>query len=128
MFGADRKLKFGYFTSLSYFPCIGDTEDVVLNAKRKLEDAGHQVVPFVMPNIDQIMEILWDFAFADSGKRLSTLWYDRTKYIFLNEKRVQEFFSKEQERRTLGRLGICNLLGESTTNVAEGCNRFCHRI
>jgi len=75
MFSGRRKLRIGYFTSLSYWPPVGDTEDVVLAAKLALERQGHTLIPFKMPDSFEMMDLVFDFAFADKGELLLKNWY-----------------------------------------------------
>jgi Asp-tRNA(Asn)/Glu-tRNA(Gln) amidotransferase A subunit family amidase len=75
MFSNKTKLRIGYFTSLSYWPPVGDTEDVVLKAKEALERQGHTLVPFTMPDSFEMMDLVFDFAFADKGEYLLKNWY-----------------------------------------------------
>lgn len=53
-----KKLKIGYFTSLPYFPLVGDTEEIVLKAKSALESQGHTLVPFEMPDSFEMMNLV----------------------------------------------------------------------
>lgn len=57
------------------FPLLGDTEEVLMKAINKLQADGHEVVQFLMPDMEKIMEVIWDSAFADRGKVFKNLWY-----------------------------------------------------
>lgn len=74
VFSNKRKLRIGYFTSLPYFPLLGDTEEVTLNAKRALESLGHELVPFEMPDSFKMMDLVFDFGFADKGMHMVENW------------------------------------------------------
>ncbi|XP_035705299.1 fatty-acid amide hydrolase 1 isoform X2 [Folsomia candida] len=74
LFNPGRKLRFGFFTSHSMFPLLGDTEEVLMKAINKLQADGHEVVQFLMPDMEKIMEVIWDSAFADRGKVFKNLW------------------------------------------------------
>ncbi|OXA40478.1 fatty acid amide hydrolase 1 [Folsomia candida] len=69
-----KKLKIGYFTSLPYFPLVGDTEEIVLKAKSALESQGHTLVPFEMPDSFEMMNLVFDFCFGDAGEYLLKNW------------------------------------------------------
>ena len=73
-FARKSKLRVGYYTSLPFFPVVGDTERVVLQAKAALEHDGHTVLPFAMPDSFQMMELVADFSFADGGSHLRKAW------------------------------------------------------
>ncbi|ODM93474.1 Fatty acid amide hydrolase 1 [Orchesella cincta] len=74
MFSSKRKLRIGYFTSLPYFPLLGDCEEVTLNAKKALESLGHELVPFEMPDSFKMMDMVFDFGFADKGMHMVENW------------------------------------------------------
>jgi len=69
-----QKLRIGYFLSHEHFPVLGDTEAVVLRAVQKLREDGHELIPFQMPDVKEIMECIWNSAFADLGRRFRTVW------------------------------------------------------
>jgi len=81
MFLSKKPLRIGFFTSNDYFPVIGDTENVVLNAKSALEKAGHELVPFEMPPGYDMIKLISDYAYADNGVNFMNLWYAHTNYI-----------------------------------------------
>jgi Asp-tRNA(Asn)/Glu-tRNA(Gln) amidotransferase A subunit family amidase len=70
IFESKRKLRIGYFTSLSFFPLMGDTEETVRRAKSTLESLGHTLVPYEIPNDEHIAKIMADIANADTGSYL----------------------------------------------------------
>lgn len=67
MFESKAPLRFGYYTSLSFFPAIGDTISTVLDAKRELENLGHDVVPFKLENDWNIVKLMNDVVAVDFG-------------------------------------------------------------
>lgn len=75
LFQSKQKLRIGYFTSLPYFPSMGDTEEVVLRAKSSLESLGHTLVPFTMPDQYVYMRTIGRFLLADNSRCLSKGWY-----------------------------------------------------
>jgi fatty acid amide hydrolase len=74
LFNTKRKLRIGYYTNLSYYPLVGDTEATVLEAKSALEADGHTLVPFEMPDSFEMMKLVVDLCFADHGSHLSNSW------------------------------------------------------
>lgn len=52
---------------MSFFPAIGDTISVVLNAKRELEKLGHEVVPFKIENDWEIVKLIHDNVAIEFG-------------------------------------------------------------
>lgn len=79
MFESKTPLRFGYYTSLSFFPPIGDTVSVVLNAKTELENLGHEVVPFKIENDWDIVKLISDVVAVDYGTD------SHLKQLFANE-------------------------------------------
>lgn len=74
IFSSKRKLRIGYITSLPYFPLLGDTEEVTLKAKTALEALGHELVPFELPDSFKMMDMVFDFGFADKGMHMVENW------------------------------------------------------
>jgi len=60
---------------LKFHPLIGDSAQVMENAKKALQARGHIVVPFELPDSFKMMEMIFDFVFADKGKFLRKNWY-----------------------------------------------------
>jgi len=69
-----KPLRIGYFTSLDFFPAMGDTVRVVLSAKEALESEGHTLVPFEMPDSFAMSRVMVDLAYADRGENSLKLW------------------------------------------------------
>lgn len=69
-------MRFGYYTHNPYFPPLGDTEKVVLEAVAKLRANGHEVVEFEMPDIYKIMDTFFSCTNADLGEALCDVWYN----------------------------------------------------
>ncbi|CAG7817001.1 unnamed protein product [Allacma fusca] len=69
LFHSTEPLRIGYFTSLPYFPTMGDTPETILKAKDALESIGHTVVPFELPNSFDIIEVYTALADADGGNQ-----------------------------------------------------------
>lgn len=67
LFESKIPLRIGYYTSLSFFPAIGDTVSTVLNAKSALESLGHVVVPFEIKNDWEIVRLMNDVVAVDFG-------------------------------------------------------------
>ncbi len=67
MFQSKTPLKFGYYTSLPFFPAIGDTISTVLDAKKELEDLGYNFVPFKIENDWEIVKLMNDVVAVDFG-------------------------------------------------------------
>ncbi|CAG7658359.1 unnamed protein product [Allacma fusca] len=70
LFEDKRPLRFGYFTSMPFFPTLGDTPLVIEETKRRLEALGHTVVPFEMPDGYVLMKTFLDILFADRAEYL----------------------------------------------------------
>ncbi|XP_037034381.1 fatty-acid amide hydrolase 1-like [Bradysia coprophila] len=67
LFESKSPLKFGYYTSLSFFPAIGDTISTVLNAKKEFESLGHTFVPFKIENDWDIVKLMYNVVGVDYG-------------------------------------------------------------
>lgn len=74
LFSSKRPLRIGYYTNLAYFPVIGDTEGVVLNAKATLEAAGHVLIPIEPFDSFKLMGVFADLAYADGGQLIRKVW------------------------------------------------------
>ncbi|ODM90211.1 Fatty acid amide hydrolase 1 [Orchesella cincta] len=74
LFSSKTQLKIGYYTSLAYFPAFLDVQKTVLNAKLALESAGHQVIPFEMPETYNYMKINFDLFTADRYSYLTKMF------------------------------------------------------
>ncbi|CAG7786166.1 unnamed protein product [Allacma fusca] len=72
LFESNRSLRFGYLTSIPFFPTMGDTPLVVEATKQKLEALGHTVVPFELPDGYRFMKLMIDLIFADGGNYLAS--------------------------------------------------------
>jgi len=65
LFQSKEKLRIGYFSSLPFFPAMGDTEEVLMRAKSSLESLGHTLVPYTLPDEYNYMKVLMRFLMAD---------------------------------------------------------------
>ncbi|CAL8089579.1 unnamed protein product [Orchesella dallaii] len=74
IFQSKEKLRIGYFTSLPYFPAMGDTEEVVQRAKSSLESLGHTLVPFTLPDQYSYMRTIGRFLLADHSRHFNKSW------------------------------------------------------
>jgi Asp-tRNA(Asn)/Glu-tRNA(Gln) amidotransferase A subunit family amidase len=73
IFNSRQSLRIGFFTALSRFPPIGDTEEVVLEAKTTLEGNGHILLPFEAlddKHLGNWTKLLFDLRNADLGSNL----------------------------------------------------------
>ncbi|CAG7815962.1 unnamed protein product, partial [Allacma fusca] len=73
VFDSKKCLTIGYFTSLPFFPTIGDTPSTVLSAQVELENLGHKLIPFDMPDSYEINSLFSQLASADQGQYLLDL-------------------------------------------------------
>ncbi|CAG7834509.1 unnamed protein product [Allacma fusca] len=69
-----RKLRIGYFSSIPFFPPVGDTIDVVEKAVEALKSLGHTLVPIEIPEGARLMRCAANFLLADQSLRLNKLW------------------------------------------------------
>ncbi|CAG7819493.1 unnamed protein product [Allacma fusca] len=76
LFKSTQPLRIGYFTTLAFFPTIGDIPETVLKAKTSLALMGHTLVPFELPDPWHIMEVFASLSFADGGNQN----YQRLKF------------------------------------------------
>lgn len=69
VFESTRALRIGYYTYDGYVHCIPGVERGVLEAKTALENMGHMLVPFEVPNVEEMFAVLFVKAcFGDGGK------------------------------------------------------------
>ncbi len=68
IYSSKNKLRIGYYTTLPFFPAIGDTQKTVLDAKAALESRGHDLVPFEMPDDYHYIQLINTILMADGGK------------------------------------------------------------
>lgn len=74
LFTSVKPLCIGYYTTIPYFPSIGDTESVIIQAKSSLEAEGHTLVPFELPDTFDIARLLSSFLYADDGWNGRKIW------------------------------------------------------
>lgn len=110
MFESRTPLKIGYYTSLSFFPAIGDTIATVLNAKRELENLGHVVEPFTIENDWDIVKLMNDIVAVDFGPD------SEFKKLFANEPPARGL---EELRATCGRPDWRRKLDYCLSNVTK---------
>jgi len=73
---SETPLRIGFYTTFDYFPAMGDTATVVLEAKNALETAKvkHILVPFEHPHSsDEWLKILSDLIYSDGGVHYTKL-------------------------------------------------------
>lgn len=114
MFESKEPLKIGYYTSLSFFPAIGDTISTVLDAKKELENLGHIVVPFKIENDWDIMKVMNDIVAVDFGPDSDF------KKLFANEPPARGL---EELRATCGRPDWRRKLDFCISNVTKSGTR-----
>ncbi|KAG4075424.1 hypothetical protein HA402_015077 [Bradysia odoriphaga] len=120
VFESRRPLRFGYYTSLSFFPAIGDTISTVLNAKTDLESLGHVFVPFKIENDWDIVKLMNDVVAVDFGLD------SHFKTLFANEPPARGL---EMLRTTSGRSDARRCRDAFLSNVTKpGTREYSARI
>lgn len=110
LFESKAPLKFGYYTSLPFFPAIGDTIATVLDAKKMLEKLGHVVVPFNIENDWELVRLMNDVVAIDFGPDSDF------KKLFADEPPARGL---EMLRATCGRPDWRRRLDASLSNVTN---------
>ncbi|ODM90213.1 Fatty-acid amide hydrolase 1 [Orchesella cincta] len=67
LFSCKDRLRIGYFVSLPIFPSFPDVQKTVMDAKLALESAGHELVPFQMPDDFHHMKTNYALFAANKG-------------------------------------------------------------
>lgn len=75
MFSEKRKLRIGYYENDGYFPTTPGIRRAVQIAKSKLEELGHELVPFVPPRLDYVVNSFISLLTADQSKYLLDALY-----------------------------------------------------
>ncbi|XP_078489728.1 fatty-acid amide hydrolase 1-like isoform X2 [Ciona intestinalis] len=68
LFQSKLKLRIGYYTNDGYAEPVPAVQRAVLITKEILEKAGHTLVPFKVPRIEDAVRILSSALFADGGR------------------------------------------------------------
>ncbi|KAJ6645715.1 Fatty acid amide hydrolase 1 [Pseudolycoriella hygida] len=110
LFKSKTPLKFGYYTSLPFFPAVGDTISTVLASKKELEDLGHVFVPFKIENDWHIMKLMNDIVAVDYGHD------SHFKKLFANEPPAKGLGGL---RSTCGRSDYRRLIDSFISNVSN---------
>jgi len=65
--GQKPKLRIGYFEELSWFSPSPACRRAVRETVKRLEMEGHELVPFTVPRLDELMEFFFNAVGADGG-------------------------------------------------------------
>ena len=68
MFSLSNKLRIGYYEECEYFPCTPGVWRAVRVAKEKLQELGHELIPFVPPRVEYVISSVISMFYADQGR------------------------------------------------------------
>ncbi|CAJ0602836.1 unnamed protein product [Cylicocyclus nassatus] len=71
MFNSEKKLRIGFYTHDGFITPTPANQRAVLEAKKILEDLGHTLVPFRLPQPEKMFRLFAGGVSADGGKYLS---------------------------------------------------------
>ncbi|XP_073517249.1 vitamin D3 hydroxylase-associated protein-like isoform X2 [Phyllobates terribilis] len=69
-FSSTTPLRIGYYTEDGYFQTNPGMRRVLLEAKQLLEEAGHQLIPFQPPRVDDAFQMFLKALVSDGGRTL----------------------------------------------------------
>ncbi|XP_069616426.1 vitamin D3 hydroxylase-associated protein-like [Ranitomeya imitator] len=70
-FSSTAPLRIGYYTEDGFFQTNPGMKRVLLEAKQLLEEAGHQLIPFKPPRVDDMFQIFLKALVSDGGRTLA---------------------------------------------------------
>ena len=70
MFSEKKKLKIGYYEDDCFFPTTPGIRRAIQIAKSKLEASGHELVPFLPPRVDYVLNSFINILTADQSRYL----------------------------------------------------------
>nr|CAH0098966.1 unnamed protein product [Daphnia galeata] len=70
MFSEKKKLKIGYYEDDGFFPTTPGIRRAIQIAKSKLEASGHELVPFLPPRVDYVLNSFINILTADQSRYL----------------------------------------------------------
>ena len=68
MCSLSNKLRMGYYEECEYFPCTPGVWRAVRVAKEKLQELGHELIPFVPPRVEYVISSVISMFYADQGR------------------------------------------------------------
>ncbi|ETN68935.1 Amidase [Necator americanus] len=71
MFNSQKKLRIGFYTHDGFVTPAPANQRAVIEAKKILESLGHTLVPFSIPNAEQMFQLFMGSVSPDGGKFLS---------------------------------------------------------
>jgi Asp-tRNA(Asn)/Glu-tRNA(Gln) amidotransferase A subunit family amidase len=70
MFSEKRNLRIGYYEDDGFFPTTPGIRRAIQIAKAKLEASGHELVPFLPPRVEYVLNSFFSILTADQSRYL----------------------------------------------------------
>ncbi|KAJ1356676.1 hypothetical protein KIN20_014415 [Parelaphostrongylus tenuis] len=69
-----NKLRIGYFDSDGFCPPVPCARRAVLETVERLKREGHELIPFTVPNVDEMVQLLYKLLMPDGGHYIRALY------------------------------------------------------